>query len=438
VRWTISIAYQATGSGPPDLLFVNSAYVSNVDLIWEWPVLAPFLRGLAARGRLMVFDRRGSGLSDSVSGDHLPTLEARMDDIRAVMDAVSSERAILLGLDDGAALCFLFAATHPDRTEALIALNAVSRGSWAPDAPWLETEAGWDRWFEMLETGWGTPEFAQYVASDVFPSLGDDPEFVRDYWRIIRHSITKADALANDRMWEDTDVRHVLPTIQTPTLVLHNPAVRATQGVAEESAYIANRIPGAEFVELDGNQADALWTLPEIDRFIASLRDEAAELDRVLATVLFTDIVDSTQKAADLGDRAWRDLLERHHATVRAMLGRYRGKEIDTAGDGFFATFDGPARGVRCARAIIDAVKRLGLEVRAGLHTGEVETLGENVGGIAVHIGARVGALAVNSEIMVSQTVKDLVAGSGLTFEDAGEHELKGVPDRWHLYRVVS
>ena len=418
-------------------MFVNSGYSSNVELVWEWKGLAPFLRGLEARGRLMLFDRRGSGLSDSVSGEHLPTLEARMDDIRAVMDAAGSERGILCGIDDGAALCFLFAATHPDRTEALITAQPVSKGSWAPDAPWLDTDQDWAGWFETLEVGWGTVGFTQQLANEVFPMWADDPEFVRDYSRMIRHSISKADALAIDRMWMETDVRHVLPTIQAPTLVLFNPNYHSARGIAEESAYVANRIPGAVFVE-HAWSVGAPDTLSDIDRFIASLRDEAAALDRVLATVLFTDIVDSTKTAADLGDRAWRDLLERHHATVRAMLGRYRGREIATAGDGFFATFDGPARGVRCARAIIEAVQQLGLQVRAGLHTGEVETIGENVGGITVHIGARVGALAGASEVMVSQTVKDLVAGSGLTFADAGEHELKGVPDRWHIYRVVE
>jgi class 3 adenylate cyclase/pimeloyl-ACP methyl ester carboxylesterase len=434
----VSIAYQVTGSGPPDFVVVNASYISNVELIWEWSVMASLLRGLEARGRLMLFDRRGTGLSDSVSGEHLPTLETRMDDIRAVMDAADSERAILCGMEDGAALCFLFAATYPDRAEGLIALQAVSRGSWAPDAPWLDTDEVWAVWLDKLESGWGTPEFVNEFAHTIFPMQADDPEFVRDYWRIIRHSISKADALATDRMWKDTDVRHVLPMIQAPTIVLFNPVTENTGGLAEESDYIASHIPGAILAEHEGGSAEAAWVLPDIDRFVASLRDEAADLDRVLATVLFTDIVGSTETAADLGDRAWRDLLERHHATVRAMLGRYRGNEIATAGDGFFATFDGPARGVRCAKAVIEAVRPLGLEVRAGLHTGEVETMGDNVGGITVHIGARVGALAEASEILVSQTVKDLVAGSGLAFQDAGEHDLKGVPDRWRLYRVVD
>jgi class 3 adenylate cyclase len=384
---------------------------------------------------LVLFDRRGTGLSDSVSGDRLPTLEARMDDIRAVMDAAGSDRAILCGLEDGAALCLLFAATYPDRAAALITMNATPRGSWAPDAPWLDTEQSWAEWFEQIEAGWGTPEFVQALAQSIFPIHAEDPTFVRSYWLMVRQSISKADALAIEHMWKDTDVRHVLPTIQAPTLVMVSLAVHSAP--AEESPYIASRIPGAVFVE-HGANIELGEELSSIDRFLASLRAEEAEFDRVLATVLFTDIAGSTEKAAQLGDRAWKGLLERHHATVRALLGRYRGTEIDTAGDGFFATFDGPARAIRCAQAIRDAVRAVGLEVRCGLHTGEVETIDGKVAGLAVHIGARVGSMAAPSEVLVSQTVKDLVAGSGLVFEDVGEHDLKGVPDRWRLYRVVS
>jgi pimeloyl-ACP methyl ester carboxylesterase len=412
---SVSIAYQVTGSGPPDIVLANSAYISNVELVWEWPFMASFLRGLASRGRLVLFDRRGTGLSDSVSGPRLPTLEARMDDIRAVMDAAGSDRAILCGMEDGAALCLLFAATYPDRTAALITMNATSRGSWAPDAPWLDTEQSWAESFEQIEAGWGTPEFVQALAQSIFPIHAEDPGFVRSYWRMVRQSISKADALAIEHMWKDTDVRHVLPTIQAPTLVMVSVAVHSAP--AEESPYIASRIPGAVFVE-HGANIELGEELSSTDRFLASLRAEEAEFDRVLATVLFTDIAGSTEKAAQLGDRAWKGVLERHHATVRALLGRYRGTEIDTAGDGFFATFDGPARAIRCAQAIRDAVRTVGLEVRCGLHTGEVETIDGKVAGLAVHIGARVGSMAAPSEVLVSQTVKDLVAGSGLVFED--------------------
>jgi class 3 adenylate cyclase/pimeloyl-ACP methyl ester carboxylesterase len=434
----VSIAYQVTGTGPPDIVFSNAAYTSNVDLVWERPEIASYLRGVAERGRLLLFDRRGMGLSDRVSGDHLPTLEARMDDIRAVMDASGSARAIVAGWEDGAALSFLFAATYPDRVAALISFHPVSRGSWAPDAPWLDTEQAWAEWFEELETSWGTPEFVRSLVETTFPTRAQDPEFVRSYWRTVRHSISKADAIATDRMWKDTDIRHVLPTIQAPTLVIHNAALHNVPGAAEESRYIAEHIPGAVFVQLEPT-GDYMWegAFPHIDRFLASLRAEEAQFDRVLATVLFTDVVGSTEKSAELGDTAWKGLLDRHHQVVRAMLGRYRGTEVGTAGDGFLARFDGPARGVRCAQAIAGAVQSLGLEIRAGLHAGEIELAGDDVRGIAVHVGARVGALARPSEVLVSQTVKDLVAGSGLTFEDAGEHELKGVPDRWHLYRVL-
>jgi class 3 adenylate cyclase len=431
-----SIAYQVVGSGPPDIVFINSPYVSNVELVWEWPTLASFLRGLSQRGRLILFDRRGTGLSDKVRADHFPTLEARMDDIRAVMDAAGAERAIVSGLEDGAALCFLFAATYPDRVAALIAYQGASRGSWAPDAPWHLTEEAWEEWFQHVEREWGTREFVYGLVEETFPSRLGDQAFTRGYWRLVRQSITKSDMIAADRMWKDTDVRDILPTIQAPTLAVHVKSIHDVPGAAEESRYIASRIPGAVLTEIDTADIDFTQTLPSVDRFLASLRAEEAQFDRVLATVMFTDIVGSTTKVAEVGDRAWRDVVERHHATVRAMLGRYRGIEVDTAGDGFFATFDGPARAVRCARSIIEAIRPLGIDIRAGVHTGEVETIDGKVGGIAVAIGARIGGFAEPAEVWTSSTVKDLTAGSGLVFEDAGEYELKGVPDRWHLYRV--
>jgi class 3 adenylate cyclase/pimeloyl-ACP methyl ester carboxylesterase len=435
----VSIAYQVVGSGPPDIVFINSAYISNVELVWEWAVAAPFLRGLASRGRLIPFDRRGTGLSDSVSGDRLPTLEARMDDIRAVMDSAGSDRSILLGFEDGAALSFLFAATYPDRVAALIAVHPASRGSWAPDAPWLSTEQEWAEYFDQVEASWGTPEFAQSLAETIFPSRANDPEFVRSYLRLVRHSVSKADAMAIERMWKDTDVRRVLPAIQAPTLVTHNPAIHDMPSAAEESRYIADHIPGAAFFQAESaDDVSFEGALLPIDRFLASLREEEAQFDRSLATVLFTDIVGSTARAAAIGDADWHELLARHHSTIRAMLGRYRGREVDTAGDGFFATFDGPARAARCAGAIIEAVRPLGIEVRAGVHTGEVEMIDDKVAGIAIAIGARIGALAGPSEVLASSTVKNLTAGSGLVFEDAGRHELKGVPDRWHLYRIAG
>jgi class 3 adenylate cyclase/pimeloyl-ACP methyl ester carboxylesterase len=436
----VHIAYQVLGQGPVDFVLATSSYTSNMEIAWEWQYIASFYRGLAARGRLLVFDRRGTGLSDGVSGERLPSLDARMDDIRAVMDAADSERAVLCGLEDGGALCFLFGATYPERTAGIITIGASSRGSWAPDYPWTWNEDQWAEWVSKIEAGWGTAEFVQDLARWVFPSHADDAEFVRGYARVVRHSLSPGDAVVAERMFKETDVRHVLPAIQAPTLVLHFSEDQVES--MHEGHYIAEHIPGAVFVELSGVDHGTWMSSPsgfsDIDRFLASLRAEQQEFERVLATVLFTDIVGSTNKAAELGDRAWKQLLDRHHAVVRGLLGRYRGREIDTAGDGFLATFDGPARGVRCAQAITGAVQPLGLEIRAGLHTGEIEMDGDDVRGIAVHIGARVGALAGPSQILVSSTVKDLVAGSGLVFEDAGEHELKGVPDSWHLYRVAD
>jgi class 3 adenylate cyclase len=430
----VSIAYQVVGEGDLDFVYVNSPYLSDIELGWELPFLSTILRGLASRGRLIWFDRRGAGLSDAVSGERLPTIEARIDDLRAVMDAVGSERPILVAMEDGAAQCFLFAATYPERTRALITINATVRGLWAPDAPWAWTEEQWRDEIEGVERGWGTPEYVQSLVSWIMPTRSDDTEFVRGYGRLLRHALSKADAVAANRMWRDTDVRHVLPLIQAPTLVTDHAHIFSVE--LEESRYVAGRIPGAHFAELERSDLDWAELFVHLDRFISSLREEEAEFDRMLATVLFTDIVGSTERIATMGDRGWHQLVEDHHAVVRAMIGRHRGSEVDTAGDGFFATFDGPARAVNCARAIIEGVKPLGIEVRAGVHTGEVETIAGKIGGMGVVIGSRIGAKAGGSEVLASQTVKDLTAGSGLVFEDAGEHELKGVPDRWHLYRV--
>ncbi len=432
----VHIAYQVVGDGPFDIVFAGSSYTSNVELLWDWSLSRSFLTGLAARCRLIFFDRRGTGLSDKVAGDRLPTIEARTEDIHAVMDAADSERAVLLSLEDASTMTFVFAATYPARTRALIAYNPVSKGSWALDAPWLQTREEHDAYLDRVDADWGTAPFFDDIARDLYiPSLSTDPGFVQSYARLVRQSISAADAMAAERMWFETDMRDVLPVIQAPSLIVYDPMIRVSP--EEEVRYIAQRIPGGTFAAISGTP-DWAEFFDHVDRFLASLTHEEAEFDRVLATLLFTDIVGSTAQATDIGDRAWHELLERHHATVRAMLGRYRGREISTTGDGFLATFEGPARAVRCASAITQAVQALGLEIRAGLHTGEIEVVGEDVRGVAVHIGARVAALAGASEVLVSQTVRDLVAGSGLSFEDAGEHELKGVPDRWHLYRVVG
>jgi class 3 adenylate cyclase len=432
----VSIAYQLAGDGPIDIVYMDSAWTSNVDLSWGWPPKANFRRGLAARGRAACLDRRGSGLSDSVSGEHLPTLEARMDDIRAVIDAAGLERPVLCGFEDGTSQCFLFAATYPQRTRALVAINAVSRGLWAPEAPWLWAEEQWAEEIAMVERGWGTEEFFRDRAEFMMPEFSKDPEFVRGYARLCRNTLSKADALAAEIMWRDTDVRDALPLIQAPTLICHAEQISSEE--PEESRYVADHIPGARFVQLQRPDLDWAEFFSHLDPFLDSLQVAEAEFDRVLATVLFTDIVDSTAQAAAMGDRAWGDLRGRHDAVVRAHIARYRGREIKTMGDGFLATFDGPVRAIRCADAIVAGMAPLGIEVRAGLHTGEVTLDGDDVAGLGVAIGARVGAIAGPSEVLVSQTVKDLVAGSDLSFEDAGEHELKGVPDRWHLYRVAN
>ena len=427
------IAYQVVGNGPVDLVYM-APWFSHIEIQWEGPPYAGFLGKLASFSRLILFDRRGSGMSDPVPADRPPDLETRMDDARAVMDAVGSERAVVYGASESGAMAALFAATHPDRTIALVIHGSAVRYAWAPDWPWGETREQHEAMVDLIERTWGTEEFVRHL----WPTLAADPELVRWTARESRMAMSPGAAVVYERMYWEIDVRDVLPSIHVPTLVLHR-----VEDEPEQNRYFAEHIPGAEFVQLPGGEhtpflGDRDSVTSEIERFVRSVQHEEAELDRVLATVLFTDIVGSTEAAARLGDRAWAEVLERHHSTVRSLLARHRGREIDTAGDGFFATFDGPARGVRCAQQIVDAVRPLQLEVRAGVHTGEVQSIDGKVGGLGVVIGARVGALAKSSEVLVSQTVKDLVAGSGLAFEDAGEHELKGVPDRWRLYRVVG
>ena len=438
----VHIAYQVTGNGPVDLMLFGQGGYSNIEFIWQLPGFARYLRRLASFARIIQFDPRGVGLSDPLSLERLPTIETRMADALAVMDVVGCERAALLGADATGPLAIVFAATHPERTTALLLFGTTCCGLRKPDYPWSWSEEEWDSWANEVEEGWGDPAYVEKFLRLLAPTLVLDDATVRTFTTYFRVAASPGTAAAIDRMERDTDVRHILPSIQVPTLVLHR---RDDQMYPiQEGRYIAEQhIPGARLIALEGT--DHLWwagedeaLANEVERFLASVRTEQAEFDRVLATVLFTDIVGSTEHAATCGDRAWHDLLERHHATVRAMLGRYHGREVDTSGDGFFATFDGPARAVRCAKAVVEAVRVLGIEVRAGLHTGEVQTVGDQVRGIAVHIGARIGALAGASEVLVSPTVKDLVAGSGLAFEDVGEHELKGIPDRWRLYRVTQ
>ena len=430
----VNIAYQVLGEGPLDLVFVMG-WVSHLDWFWEEPSFARFLRRLASFSRLILFDKRGTGLSDRVSLSELPTLEQRMDDVRAVMDAAGSERAALMGVSEGGPMCALFAATYPERTAALVIIGGYPRRLSAPDYSFATTREDYDHFMAEVERDWGGPVGLEARA----PSMADDPRF-RDWWATyLRMSASPGAAFALTKMNAEVDVRSVLPTISAPTLVVHRTGDRSLP--VEGARFMAEQIPGARLFELPGNDhlpfvGDQDEILDEVEEFLTGVR-RGPEPDRVLATVLFTDVVGSTERAAELGDQRWHLLLEEHNAIVRRELDRWRGREVDTAGDGFLAAFDGPARGIRCACAIRDSIRGLSLEIRAGLHTGEVQLTGDNLAGIAVHLGARVAALAGPSEVLVSSTVRDLVAGSGIEFDERGEHELKGVPDTWRLYEVV-
>lgn len=428
---SVSIAYQVIGRGPLDLVLVPG-WVSNLDIVWEEPALARFLHRLASFSRLILFDKRGTGLSDRVAD--MPSLEVRMDDVRAVMDAVGSERAALFGYSEGGAMCALFAATYPERTVALVMAGSFARRLAAPDYPWGMSADALDAFLVAIERDWGEG----FGIDERAPSMAHVAAFHGWWSRYQRMSASPAAAATLIRMNAQIDIRGVLPAIRVPTLILHSVNDRAID--IGGSRYIAEQIAGARLVELRGDHlpwlADADTVAAEIEQLLTGTHHDSAAGDRVLATVLFTDIVDATGHAARLGDRAWHVLLDRHHDLVRRALRRFRGREIDTAGDGFLAAFDGPARAVRCACAIVDAVPELGIALRAGLHTGECEVMGAKLGGIAVHIGARVATLARAGEVLVSSTVKDLVAGSGLAFQDRGVEALKGVPGEWRLFAV--
>ena len=406
----VNIAYQTLGNGPRDLVFVPG-WASNIEVYQEEPAFARFVSRLTSFTRLILFDKRGTGLSDRV-GD-MPSLEVRMDDVRAVMDAVGSERAALFGVSEGGTMCALFSATYPQRTTALIMHGSFPWRTRAADYPFGLTEEEMPLWIARMRRDWGGP----VGLAERAPSMVGDERFTQWWGRMLRMSVSPAGIAALIAMNAEIDIRHILPAIRVPTLLLHSRRDLAIEFGA--SRYMAERIPGARLVELQGPDhlpwlSDVDVVLGEIEEFLTGVRHEV-EPDRVLATVLFTDIVGATEKASALGDRRWRDLLDGHNALVRRELARFRGREIKTAGDGFFAAFDGPARAVRCACAVSQGMQPLGLEVRAGLHTGECEIIGDDMGGIAVHIGARIAALAAPGEVLVSSTVKDLVTTASQT-----------------------
>ena len=424
------IAYQDFGDGPVTLVVVHG-WITHLEVLWEYPNAARFMRRLAERMRVLHFDKRGTGMSDRFA--RAPDLEARMDDIRAVMDSAEVERAALFAWGDGGPpLAAFFAATHPDRTLALC-IDPHIQLKRTHDYPFESTEDEFERWLAEDLEAWGTPEGA-------VDDPTSNPELAGWLAKLFRYGGTPGSADALSRMWFETDVRDILPSIRVPTLVLS--MTGSSWASPEAAAYVVERIAGARFATVPGEDPfeteDPDRFIDAIESFLDSVRQEEEQLDRVLATVLFTDISGSTDKLAALGDRGWRDLVERHHATIRALISRYRGEEMDTAGDGFFATFDGPARAIRCALAIREAMTNLGIEVRTGLHTGEVERIDQKVGGIAVNIGARICAMAEPSEILASRTVKDLVAGSGLEFMERGDHDLRGVPGTWQLFSVTG
>jgi pimeloyl-ACP methyl ester carboxylesterase len=432
----VSIAYQVVGDGPFDLVWTPGS-LSHLDLGWEDENKARFLRALASFSRLIIFDKRGTGLSDRVTG--VPDLETRMDDIRAVMDAAGSEAAAVCGVSEGGPMSLLFAATYPERVRALVNYGALPRFVRGPNFPWQEPRHEYLAEVEADAQTWGTEEGARIWLE--FEGLDTSPEAVRDRARRDRMTISPGALAQLGLMNAEIDVRPILSTIRVPTLVLH----RREDAIPIEGArWMAEQIPGARFVELPGgphipHRGDWESVVAAVRDFVEPICLQSARpYDSVLATVLFTDLVGSTAKAVELGDRRWRDLLEEHHARIRTQLAHFRGVELDTAGDGFFARFDGPARAIRCACAVRDSVGELGIEVRAGLHTGECEVVDGKVAGVAVSIGARVAAQAGPRDVLVSQTVKDLVAGSGIEFDERGEAELKGIPGPWKLYAVAS
>ncbi len=428
------LGYRVDGDGPIDLV-AQPDWPGNIDLDWQDPLVGTWLRELRSFARVITHDHRGVGLSSR--NVDLPTLETRVSDLLAVLDAIGARRPALIGVLSTGAVNVMTAAMRPGLPRAIVWLEPSARFEWAPDYPWGATDQ--DREAELGYLGlWGTDAYARAFGEEE-EAMGNllPPEAAAFTATQTRNACTPDVARKLSQIWYETDVTGILETVGTPTLLLVH---KDRKNGVEEAEYIASRMPAAEVREMPGDG----WTTEEMPAWGEQVRDfigaerPRASLATILATVLFTDIVGSTEKQASLGDRSWKELIERHHALVRQALVRHNGTENDTAGDGFYATFDGPARAIRCALEIGERVRELGIEIRSGIHTGECELIDKKVGGISVTIGARVAARAGRSEVLVSQTVKDLVAGSGLTFEDRGEHELKGVPDRWHLYRAVS
>ncbi len=406
--------------------------ISHLEIEWEYPLYRRFYERLASFSRVIRFDKRGTGLSDRFTGDRLPTLEERVEDIRAVMDAVGSDRATILGSSDGGTMSCLFAATHPERTVGLVLYAAEA---YSPSPP---TDAQIEAAVDRARTEWGSETQARRYLALFAPSVAEDPEWLSWESRVTRSGATPGSYAALLAMGRDLDARAVLPAIRVPTLVLHRTGDRVVN--VAQGRLLADEIPGARMVELPGidhyhwiGDQDAI--IDEIEEFVTGVRDPA-ERNRVLATIVFSDIVDSTRHALELGDRAWQDLLGRHLDVVRRELVRFGGRELDTAGDGVLSAFDGPARAVRFASRAVEAIRELGIEIRVGVHTGECERHGDKLAGVAVHVGARIGGLAAPSEVLVSSTVRDLVAGSGLRFDDRGEQQLRGLPNPWRVYAV--
>jgi class 3 adenylate cyclase len=429
----VHIAYQVVGDGPIDLIYIPT-WISQVEHYWQEPRVARFFERLASFSRLIMFDRRGSGLSDPMPGP--PTLEEQMDDVVAVLDTVGSERAAVFAQFEAGAMAALFAATHPERTTTLMLYEAMPRVSWAPDYEWALTREEREAYVERSMETWGDGSRLRPLA----PRSGDNERFRRWFARLERLSASPATAAGLLRMHAEVDIRSVLPSIQVPTLVLHREQDQFID--IRHSRYLVEHIPGARFVVLPGDEAltfaaDGDELLDEVEEFLTGARP-THDPERILATVMFSDIVDSTRFAAELGDKRWRAVIETLETAVMSELARFRGRAVKSMGDGFLSTFDGPARAIRCAAALRETARAHDLEVRTGVHTGEIEVMGNDVGGLAVHIGARVTAIAGPGEVLVSGTVKDLVVGSGIVFHDRGTRELKGVPGEWRLFAVAD